>query len=163
MNNGSPQLRLDVAIFSFESHRSTVASKLSMHVCLLHCIFKASAGIVIFSLFHAILTLRVYALYDRSRRLAFLFGSVGVSRLAVAIQGLVSKIIHGRSVDHNWIHVWFDQRCLPRRSFPGDPAIAFFVLIEISTQFMLCYLTLRKTLLLKRGCSSRYSGWDCDG
>ncbi|KAF9258515.1 hypothetical protein L218DRAFT_948363 [Marasmius fiardii PR-910] len=68
-----PSNEFDITIFSFDAHKAIVAAKLSMHACLLYTVFKASA-LVIFTLFHIIFTLRVYALHDKSLRLAYLFG-----------------------------------------------------------------------------------------
>ncbi|KAF9258514.1 hypothetical protein L218DRAFT_948362 [Marasmius fiardii PR-910] len=67
----------------FDAHRAVVAAKLSMHACLLYTLFKAIAALVGTGL--AFTTLEeyrtnlqsgplVYALYDKSLRLAFLFG-----------------------------------------------------------------------------------------
>ncbi|KAF9258483.1 hypothetical protein L218DRAFT_948333 [Marasmius fiardii PR-910] len=71
----------DIAVFSFDSHKSNLASKLSIHPCLLHGVFQEFAGCVVFALFDGILMLRVYALYGKIRQFAFLCVFVEVSRV----------------------------------------------------------------------------------
>ncbi|KAG7093133.1 hypothetical protein E1B28_009416 [Marasmius oreades] len=140
-----------------------------MQPCLLHVAFKVFSACVVYSLVHVIFTLRVYALYDGSRRIAFIFGLVCAARLAVGVYDISSKVTLGIAHPHLVAH-WFNHLCFPIRAFPGDFGIVFFwrVLrylfiidtekafnssVEITTQFTLCYLTLRKTLFLEGGWS----------
>ncbi|KAF9258486.1 hypothetical protein L218DRAFT_1064814 [Marasmius fiardii PR-910] len=86
---------LEVVIFSFDSHTLAIASRLSMHPCLLHAVFKALTGYLVFALLHAILSLRVYALYGRSIRAAFLFGLIAVMRVFTGAYDIASRIRDG--------------------------------------------------------------------
>ncbi|KAF9258485.1 hypothetical protein L218DRAFT_948336 [Marasmius fiardii PR-910] len=113
---------LDVAIFSFDSHKSAIASKLFMHPCLFHGVFHALTIYVVFSLLHAILSLRVYALYGRSLRAAFLFGLVAVVRVLIGIYDIASRLKDGIG-NHALVAEWFDHLCFPTRSFRTDPRI----------------------------------------
>ncbi|KAF9258488.1 hypothetical protein L218DRAFT_948341 [Marasmius fiardii PR-910] len=114
----------------FDSHKATIASKLSMHPCLLHAVWKALTGHIVFSLLDAILSLRA------------------ASRALIGIYDITSRITNG-TANQGLVTNWFDHLCFPKRSFPKDPAIACFMVLELSLQFTLGCLTLRKTMHLE--------------
>ncbi|KAF9261738.1 hypothetical protein L218DRAFT_961233 [Marasmius fiardii PR-910] len=144
---------IDIFVFSSEHHKTAIASKFSLHHCLLYTAFQQSTICVVFVLLHVILTMRVYALYGKSRGLGFLFGFLCSLRIIVGFYDLGIKVRLSR-IDPMAV---FDHFCFPKRSFPKDFGIAFFFLIEMTTQVSLCWLTLRKTMGLKDGWSFKAS------
>ncbi|KAF9266430.1 hypothetical protein L218DRAFT_996601 [Marasmius fiardii PR-910] len=126
----------DVVISSIWKYKYT---SVPPTICFMHLIYKIIVSHLSLLILDAILMLRIYALYNKSREMASFLGLALLMKLCFGVWTLSQpKNMPASSIRFNFI-------CITTFQLHEVPNAALFVLGELAIQGILCWLTLTKT------------------